>query len=88
MASRQERAGEALLVLVGGIDSPVAGWMAMRKGLTLEAIHFHSYPYTSERAKEKVMSLAHQLAGYTRFLETSFGVVHGRTDVDSSRVSR
>ncbi|WNR46409.1 tRNA uracil 4-sulfurtransferase ThiI [Paenibacillus roseipurpureus] len=61
--------GKALLMLSGGIDSPVAGWMAMRKGLTLEAIHFHSYPYTSERAKEKVISLAHQLAGYTDVLK-------------------
>ncbi|MGG1553087.1 tRNA uracil 4-sulfurtransferase ThiI [Paenibacillus ferrarius] len=57
--------GRALLMLSGGIDSPVAGWMALRKGLAIEAIHFHSYPYTSERAKEKVMELAHQLAGYT-----------------------
>ncbi|MDR6551343.1 tRNA uracil 4-sulfurtransferase ThiI [Paenibacillus qinlingensis] len=57
--------GKALLMLSGGIDSPVAGWLAMRKGLTMEAIHFHSYPYTSERAKDKVIELAHQLAGYT-----------------------
>ncbi|NEW05230.1 tRNA 4-thiouridine(8) synthase ThiI [Paenibacillus sp. SYP-B3998] len=57
--------GRALLLLSGGIDSPVAGWLAMRKGLELEAIHFYSYPYTSERAKEKVIELAKQLAGYT-----------------------
>ncbi|MDD9268645.1 tRNA uracil 4-sulfurtransferase ThiI [Paenibacillus sp. GCM10023248] len=57
--------GKALLMLSGGIDSPVAGWLGMRKGLTLEAVHFHSYPYTSERAKDKVLELAHQLAGYT-----------------------
>ncbi|NQX57688.1 tRNA uracil 4-sulfurtransferase ThiI [Paenibacillus qinlingensis] len=61
--------GKALLMLSGGIDSPVAGWLAMRKGLTLEAIHFHSYPYTSERAKDKVIQLANQLAGYTDSLK-------------------
>lgn len=61
--------GRALLMLSGGIDSPVAGWLAMRKGLSMEAIHFHSYPYTSERAKDKVIELAHQLAGYTGSLK-------------------
>lgn len=61
--------GKALLMLSGGIDSPVAGWLAMRKGLTMEAIHFHSYPYTSERAKDKVIQLANQLAGYTESLK-------------------
>lgn len=61
--------GKALLMLSGGIDSPVAGWLAMRKGLTMEAIHFHSYPYTSERAKDKVIQLANQLAGYTDSLK-------------------
>jgi thiamine biosynthesis protein ThiI len=57
--------GRALLMLSGGIDSPVAGWLAMRKGLELEAVHFHSYPYTSERAKQKVIDLASKLAEYT-----------------------
>ncbi|MEW9701634.1 tRNA uracil 4-sulfurtransferase ThiI [Paenibacillus sp. SI8] len=57
--------GKALLLLSGGIDSPVAGWLGMRKGLEIEAIHFHSMPFTSERAKEKVIELARQLAGYT-----------------------
>ncbi|MBD0379135.1 tRNA uracil 4-sulfurtransferase ThiI [Paenibacillus sedimenti] len=61
--------GKALLMLSGGIDSPVAGWLAMRKGLELEAIHFHSYPYTSERAKEKVIELARQLSGYTHSMK-------------------
>lgn len=54
--------GKALLLLSGGIDSPVAGWMAMRKGLEVEAVHFHSYPFTSEQAKEKVVVLAQRLA--------------------------
>ncbi|NGQ97299.1 tRNA 4-thiouridine(8) synthase ThiI [Brevibacillus sp. SYP-B805] len=54
-------AGKVLLLLSGGIDSPVAGWMMMKRGVTLEAIHFHSYPFTSERSLEKVRDLAHKL---------------------------
>ncbi|MCK9912531.1 hypothetical protein MXD81_25480, partial [Microbacteriaceae bacterium K1510] len=46
--------GKLLLLLSGGIDSPVAGWKMMKRGVTLEAIHFHSYPFTSERSLEKV----------------------------------
>lgn len=57
--------GRALLMLSGGIDSPVAGWLAMRKGLEIEAVHFHSFPYTSERAKDKVIGLARKLSAYT-----------------------
>ncbi|KIL34624.1 thiamine biosynthesis protein ThiI [Cohnella kolymensis] len=57
--------GKAMLLLSGGIDSPVAGWMAMRKGLEVEAVHFHSYPFTSEQAKEKVVALAQRLAHYS-----------------------
>ncbi|AJY76344.1 tRNA uracil 4-sulfurtransferase ThiI [Paenibacillus beijingensis] len=57
--------GKALLLLSGGIDSPVAGWLALRKGLELEAVHFHSYPFTSEQAKQKVIALARRLAHYT-----------------------
>ncbi|GMK40112.1 putative tRNA sulfurtransferase [Paenibacillus sp. CCS19] len=57
--------GKGLLLLSGGIDSPVAGWLGMRKGLTLEAVHFHSYPFTSEQAKEKVVTLAKRLLHYT-----------------------
>jgi len=56
--------GKAMLLLSGGIDSPVAGWYALRKGLTVEAVHFHSYPYTSERAKQKVIDLARKLSEY------------------------
>ncbi|RUS48466.1 tRNA uracil 4-sulfurtransferase ThiI [Cohnella sp. AR92] len=56
--------GKAMLMLSGGIDSPVAGWMAMRKGLEIEAIHFHSYPFTSEQATEKVITLTQRLAHY------------------------
>ncbi|GIP35809.1 tRNA uracil 4-sulfurtransferase ThiI [Paenibacillus sp. J2TS4] len=57
--------GKALLMLSGGIDSPVAGWLGMRRGLELEAVHFHSYPYTSERAKQKVIELARILSQYS-----------------------
>ena len=54
--------GKALLLLSGGIDSPVAGWMAMKRGVAVEAIHFHSYPFTGEKAKEKVFELCRKLA--------------------------
>lgn len=56
--------GRAVLLLSGGIDSPVAGWMMAKRGLEIEAVHFYSYPYTSERAKDKVISLARILARY------------------------
>ncbi len=54
--------GRALLLLSGGIDSPVAGWMLMKRGLAIDAVYFHSPPYTGERAKEKVLELARVLA--------------------------
>ncbi|MDR7000847.1 tRNA uracil 4-sulfurtransferase ThiI [Neobacillus niacini] len=54
--------GKAMLMLSGGIDSPVAGFMAMRRGLEIEAVHFFSPPFTSERSKEKVIDLAKKLA--------------------------
>ena len=57
--------GRGLLLLSGGIDSPVAGWMMAKRGVQLEAIHFESFPYTSERAKEKVLELAKILTDYT-----------------------
>jgi len=56
--------GKAMLLLSGGIDSPVAGWMMCKRGLLIDAVHFFSYPYTSERAKEKVIELAKILAAY------------------------
>ncbi|MBS3943600.1 MAG: tRNA 4-thiouridine(8) synthase ThiI [Dethiobacter sp.] len=49
--------GQALLLLSGGIDSPVAGWMAMKRGLSIGALHFHSYPFTSIRSQEKAIDL-------------------------------
>lgn len=57
--------GKGMLLLSGGIDSPVAGWMMARRGLKLDAINFFSYPYTSERAKEKVLELARLVSEYS-----------------------
>ena len=56
--------GKGMLLLSGGIDSPVAGFMMAKRGMLIEAVHFHSYPYTSQRAKEKVLDLAGELATY------------------------
>ena len=56
--------GKGMLLLSGGIDSPVAGWMMAKRGMGIEAIHFHSYPYTSRRAQEKVEELARQISIY------------------------
>ena len=56
--------GKATLLLSGGIDSPVAGYCIAKRGVEISAVHFHSYPYTSERAKEKVITLAKQLSSY------------------------
>ncbi len=58
-------AGKAMLLLSGGIDSPVAGFLMAKRGLSLSAIHFHSYPYTSEQAKQKVIDLAHVIKKYS-----------------------
>lgn len=57
-------AGKALLLLSGGIDSPVAAYFAAKRGIDIEAIHFHSYPYTSDRAKEKVIDLLKAVKPY------------------------
>ncbi len=54
--------GKATLLLSGGIDSPVAGWMIAKRGVWINAVHFHSFPYTSEQAKEKVLDLARKLS--------------------------
>ena len=57
-------AGRGLLLLSGGIDSPVAGCMMAKRGLDIEALHFESFPYTSERAREKVMTLAEEMCEF------------------------
>ena len=56
--------GKGLLLLSGGIDSPVAGFLMARRGMSISAVHFNSYPYTSKRALDKVMRLKDQLAEY------------------------
>ena len=56
--------GKACLLLSGGIDSPVAGYMIAKRGVELCAVHYHSFPYTSERAKEKLLDLARILSRY------------------------
>lgn len=57
--------GRGLLLLSGGIDSPVAGFLMAKRGLEISAVHYHSYPFTSERAEEKVKDLASILTRYT-----------------------
>ena len=57
--------GKALLLMSGGIDSPVAGFMMAKRGVSLHCVHYHSYPFTSERGEEKVKELAKKLSMYT-----------------------
>ncbi|MGM8213604.1 tRNA uracil 4-sulfurtransferase ThiI [Virgibacillus sp. W0430] len=61
--------GKTLLLLSGGIDSPVAGYLAMKRGVQLEMIHFHSPPFTSERAKQKVIDLTSQLTSFGKSIK-------------------
>lgn len=56
--------GKAMLLLSGGIDSPVAGYMISRRGVSIDAVYFHAPPYTSDRAKQKVVDLATQISKY------------------------
>ncbi len=63
--------GRGMLLLSGGIDSPVAGWMMAKRGLELGAVHFFSYPYTSEEAKQKVLDLAEIVARWSGKLTVS-----------------
>ena len=57
--------GKGFLLLSGGIDSPVAGFLALKRGVAVEGLHFHSYPFTTERSKEKVIELGRILGQYT-----------------------
>lgn len=57
-------AGKGLLLISGGIDSPVAGYLTAKRGMKISALHFHSFPYTGEAAKEKVIELSKQVAAY------------------------
>lgn len=81
--------GKAMLLLSGGIDSPVAGWLALRKGLELEAVHFHSYPFTSQQATDKVKDLTRRLSYYSGvpirlhlvpFTEIQTKIAHGNQE--------
>ncbi len=56
--------GKGLLLLSGGIDSPVAGFMIAKRGVVIDAVHYHSYPFTSERAEEKVKDIANIMSRY------------------------
>ncbi|MNM69836.1 putative tRNA sulfurtransferase [compost metagenome] len=75
--------GSTMLMLSGGIDSPVAGYMMARRGVELHCVYYHSHPYTSERAKDKVKDLAKVLASYTEkvnlyvvpFTEIQMGII-------------
>ena len=57
--------GQGMLLLSGGIDSPVAGYMMASRGMELHAVYFHAFPFTSDQAKEKVIELARLLTAYT-----------------------
>ncbi|NLL55955.1 MAG: tRNA 4-thiouridine(8) synthase ThiI [Clostridiales bacterium] len=61
--------GNGMLLLSGGIDSPVAGYLMAKRGVKIYAVHYHSFPYTSEQAKEKVLSLARTISRYTGEIE-------------------
>ncbi|MEA4853322.1 MAG: tRNA uracil 4-sulfurtransferase ThiI [Christensenella sp.] len=61
----QRSGGRAMLLLSGGIDSPVAGYMVAKRGVQLSAVHYHSFPYTSEAAKQKVIDLAKIVSEYS-----------------------
>lgn len=68
-------AGKGMLMLSGGIDSPVAGYLSMKRGVEIEAVHFHSPPYTSPKALQKAKDLTAKLARYTdeiKFIEVPF----------------
>jgi len=64
--------GKAMILLSGGIDSPVAAWSSMRRGLTMDCVHFYSYPFTSQLAKDKVEDLARVLSGYCGEIKLHF----------------
>lgn len=65
--------GKGLLLLSGGIDSPVAGWLSQKRGIDIDALYFHSFPFTGDRAKEKVIDLAQKLTRYTDKIKLHIG---------------
>lgn len=74
-------AGKGLLMLSGGIDSPVAGYLSMKRGIRIECIYFESPPHTSDQAKEKVKSLARILSAYSGYIKLH---IIGFTDIQES----
>lgn len=77
--------GSGLLMLSGGIDSPVAGWLAMKRGMHIDAVHFASPPYTGEKAKEKVVDLSRALAPYNAGSIKLFVVPFTKIQVETSK---
>ena len=74
--------GKGLLLISGGIDSPVAGYMLAKRGMTVEFLHFHSYPYTNDGAKEKVVELAKILSKYSLTAKlTTLNVAHIQEEI-------
>ena len=74
--------GKGMLLLSGGIDSPVAGWMMAKRGLELGGVHFFSYPYTSMEARQKVLDLAEVLSGWCgRMTVTIVPFTHIQTEI-------
>ena len=65
--------GKGLLLLSGGLDSPVAGYRMLRRGMRVECIYFHSYPYTSDEAQKKVEDLAKILSTYG--MQTTLNII-------------
>ena len=81
--------GKAMSLLSGGIDSPVATWMVAKRGMEVEAIHFHTYPFTSEKSQEKVKDLARILAKYcVNLLEIQKSVGLNCRDEEMTIISR
>ncbi len=77
--------GKGLLLLSGGIDSPVAGFLMAKRGMTVELLHFHSYPYTNDGAKEKVKELAALLTRYAISSRlTTVNVAHIQEEIHSN----
>lgn len=74
--------GKGLLLISGGIDSPVAGYMMAKRGMSVHYLHFHSYPYTSELAKEKVVSLSKRLSRFSLTEQlTTVSVTHIQEEI-------
>ncbi|MGL5380865.1 tRNA uracil 4-sulfurtransferase ThiI [Clostridium sp.] len=88
--------GSTMLMLSGGIDSPVAGYLMARRGVELHCVYYHSHPYTSERAKDKVKDLAKILANYTEkvnlyivpFTEIQMAIMNGCKDDELTIIMR